>query len=326
MRRIMLGISVVMLVVMVTSVLVRAQQLCLRGKSYSAAAAMNAVPDPGNDDFTGKNFKASGGEHVSVAADIVDSDTEDLLPLTPADSEFTHKWTLQGKASFDAVNNVQTKTVDGILRSQVTVYIRASFAAGDVIIVSDECVDNGRTILRPDTGTTKDASVTKTWNIAFKTKCPTGLNVTAPADALASQPAPGSWTYQGTPGPHPAYPDVTILESFGTVTSNIDKTVHIKQAGLNAHPGWTNDQWRDYFFGAGDISTFVLDGDDSFVDAHLGFTKDSSLMVFPPPAGKDLWWDLPQTYTCNSPNGNLSKSYTVRRTLGTDGSVKVTKS
>ena len=99
------------------------------------------------------------------------------------------------------------------------------------------------------------------------------------------------------------------------------------EAGRTEHPTWTNNQWRDYFFGTGPSTngTFTPDASDEIQDGHAGMSFVTTTYLVNPPTS-DLYKDKVQTYTCNSDAGNLSQSYTVRRIAkATTGAIRIKK-
>ncbi len=256
----------------------------------------------------------------------VDDSCPPVVQLYPASFlDFETHWAISGEASFSATSSIKSKDLSGLYSGNVYVYVDDTFANGDTITVTMVLDDDGTH--SPVTDNDGDTARSRTWTITWKTHCPTSLTCYTPwhpwVSCTAEQDNPAYYGYLMQPDipptGRPDYDGVSVQEAFGDRTSNIDKDVHVTAAGRAAHPTWTNEQWRDYFFGTSSTnSTFTPDEYDMFWDSHGGMFVYVEYLVIPPPT--DLYVDLPQTYTCQSDNGTLNESHTIRRIrkAGTD--------
>ncbi len=281
-------------------------------------------------------FKAYKSETITFNSQNRDRDKkvdDSCPPVTQyywaSSSVYENHWTISGKASFSSTSSVKTKDVAGLNSGNVYVYVDADFANGNSITVQ-VVLDDNSTNGPPGTDNDGDSARSRSWTITFKTRCPTSLACIAPSpDCTVEQGNPASYTYRLDPDipptGRPDYDGVSIHETFGSRTSNINKDVHVTAAGRTAHPTWTNSQWRDYFFGtSSNNGTFTPNGSDLIADQHGGMFVTTTYLVSPPTA--DLYVDLPQTYTCQSDSGNLNQSYTIRRTCkATTGALRIKK-
>lgn len=275
-----------------------------------------------------KSFTAYKGESHTFFFAITDKDTK-TNDITCVDEEvndnsWRQSWSITGKASFTDPGvdpNDRSREVDQT-SAEITIYILDTFSASDSITVSvnsTDLSDEGPPGSSIDTTSTPSTS----WTITWKDACPTSLtctDATGPQgvphpDCTATYEAPASYYYRGDPDiggvGRPDYEGASVHETFGSITSNIDKDVHVTADGRTAHPMWGNDEWRDFYFGSGNNATFVLDNTDYMGDTHSGFALTAQYLILPPPS--PLWYDLPQTYSCNSDSGNLSQNHTIRR-------------
>lgn len=279
------------------------------------------------------NFKAYHGETVTFRTIYKDPDKKVDDSTCPKKTEyytgspFKQHWTISGKGSFSSSDSdVTTKDTDGLESGNVYVYIGSGFSGSDSITVSVTLDDNSTN--SPGSDNDGDSAHSKSWTITVKDKCPTSLACFSPSPCTGDKSAPATYGYLLNPDIAPAgrpdYEGISIHESFGSITSNIDKNVHVTELGRTLKPTWGNDEWRDYYFGTpSGNSTFTPDASDVIVDQHAGFSSTMAFLVQPPPS--DLTYDKPQTYTCQSASTNLNQSYTIRRKLNTSGNYFINK-
>jgi hypothetical protein len=285
----------------------------------------HAAPIATSEHPNASSFKAYKSETITFNSENKDRDKkvdDAQYPHTEfydaSSADYEQHWEITGEASFSSSSSVKTKDISGLLSGNVYVYVDSTFAAEDTITV--EMVLDDDSTNSPGSDNDGDSARSNTWTITFKDKCPTSLECVDPEDCAAEQADDAHYTYRGNPDldppGRPDYEGISIHEELGSITSNIDKDVHVTEAGRTAHPTWTNNAWRDYFFGGpSSNSSFVLNGSDEFGDVHSGMWGTSTYLVLPPTA--DLYTDQPQTYKCNSDAGNLTHSHTIRATIKT---------
>lgn len=302
---------------------------------------VHTAPEATRELPSDSSFKVYKNETVNFISDNRDRDKkvdDSCDPNTEyywaSSSVYEQHWTITGKASFSSTSSVKSKDTSGLNSGNIYVHVDNEFGSGDTITV-EMVLDDDSTNGPPGSDNDGNNARSSTWTLTYKGYCPTSAPCISPANCTGEKSNPQTYTYRCDPDRDPpGRPDyggangILINESFGAITSNIDKAHHVTAAGKTQNPTWTNNQWRDYFFSSGANASGVPDNSDQYTDTHGGFVNDgtSAFLVQPPPAGHNLYWDLPQSHTCNSDTTNLNESYTIRRWYKSDGSVTIIKS
>jgi hypothetical protein len=222
--------------------------------------------------------------------------------------------------SFDTQGGTASKTfrtgndVNRIDTGNFSFFLPTAFAAGDTASVKIDI----------KTRSTGAVVHTKTWSFTPRSAAPTDVTQSEPGTEVAI----GS-TYTYTLGPAipplapPFYEHQTVLEEFQQRVSNLD-VADMDPAWMLAN-GITDKAGIDRkLFGAGSNNgTFTADDNDQYFDVHGGGqdTLDEAASHLASP--KEVYVDLPQTYTAGP--GNVIGTFTVRRIRHADGSYGLRK-
>ena len=153
---------------------------------------------------------------------------------------------------------------------------------------------------------------TQTWNFTPRSTPPTEVRQIGPAGETAIGSA---YTYQVGPalptGQIPFYEHQTVLEEFAARTSNLE-VADMDPAWLTAQ-GVTDKAGIDakLFGGGSNNGTFTIDNLDQYGDQHGGGQSELDAAAAHLKAPKEIWVDLPQTYTAGP--GNVLGHFTIRR-------------
>jgi hypothetical protein len=239
--------------------------------------------------------------------------------------EFTHAhqadyqlvWTAVG-GTFDSAGGATTKTIAGLHSGNLDFFVNSTW--------------DGVSTVQVDLGVQRKSDFamvrTYTWTFGRKTAIPTTITQTE-AQTDQALPAAGA-VYHYTLGPPIAPPGTdsylhqTILERFGTMTSNIH-LADLKPAWRSAHPGIATDAdiVRHFFGDPGRNGTFTVSAGDRIADRHGGGLPPLADVQAALTTMMDVWVELPQTYEATP--GVALGNFIIRRTLKTSGAMFVAK-
>lgn len=271
---------------------------------------------------TGENtaIKAYPGDKITFRTTLKDLD-QIMYPTGPLviDTEGSYKsyWTISNveKASFSSSKTTSSLEREDAPSNNVYVYVNQAFSQGDSFTVTVTYSDDSTN------GSSDGASCfTHTWTVTFKQQCPTTVTCIGTGDpdiscaatqtvSSSSLSSPAEYKYQVGSGSGYGT-DVTIYEQFSTVTSSNLTLNDLKDYAKTFNSEWDIAKWKSQLFYPRYNGTFLLDSNDQFKDGHY-YTPFSEVIKEESLPG--LYYDLPQTYICNSANGSLNQTYLIRR-------------
>jgi hypothetical protein len=278
----------------------------------SPGATGSAPPVAGRDapDPTGplipfdRNPLSAPGEQIIFDAD--------LTHATPTDYQLVY--TGAGGDFNTTGSGTKSVTVPGLKKSNLYFFIDSKWDKKSSVTVK----------LEIQKAADKSVVKTETWTFGPKPYFPT--EVTQKQSETDEHDNPARFRYKVGPDRgkdgKADYEHQTVLESFGTRTSNI-KLADLKPEYAKAKGLTTDQQVTDHFFGtSSENGTFAINKDDEFGDRHSGGV-DKARLEAALTTMKDVYVDLPQTYS-SEPGVALGK-YTVRRITKENGDKKIKK-